>query len=69
MSVLLSVGGDASSCAVQEELVLEGASAFLQRLSRCSQCHVLEHGCLSLAVELWVMCYVCWALKAPFDIL
>lgn len=34
MSVLLSVGEDTSSYAVQEELVLEGDSAFLQRHSR-----------------------------------
>lgn len=66
MSVLLSVGGDTSSCAFQEELVPEGDSARLQRHSKCSLCHGLEHSCLSLAVKLWIVYYVCLSLKAPF---
>lgn len=66
MSVLLSVGGDTSSCAFQEELVPEGDSARLQRHSKCSQCHVLEHSCLSLDVKLWLIYSVCLGLKAPF---
>lgn len=36
MSVLLSVGRDTSLCAFQEELVLQGDSAPLQRCTRCS---------------------------------
>lgn len=43
-----------------------GGQCTLAEVHQVFQCHVLEHGCLSLAVKLWVIYYVCLGLKAPF---